>query len=349
MILPDLTGWADDIHSGCVFHAARQRGIPVERIMAPRRRGGVPEPWLSLSIGGQRYFYSQAILVADPDPAEGGKAHHVNRQFFEVTMEKFATKRVLMELGVPVPAGARFAAADAAGAEAMFARLARPACVKPNRAGQGRQVYPWLCDRAAFLEAFRTAGRAYGDLVVEAHVEGEQVRFFYVRPSVVGVRLDRPANVVGDGQSSIAALAAAKSALRQAMTPSFAPIALDREAERYLAQQGMTLDSRPAAGQRVFLRGTSNTGTGGEGMDCRPFLHPSYARLVEDFCARLPELHLSAIDMMLSDPRAQAAPGNHWVLEVNSDPGLTSFYFPWEGEPQDVAGALIERLMAEHW
>src|SRR6516225_6662816 len=187
MILPDLTDWPDDVHSGCIFHAARQRGIPVERIMAPRSHGGVPEPWLRLVIGGQRYFYSQAILISDPDPADSRQAHHVNRGLARTSADKHATKRLLSGLGVPVPA-----------------------CVKPCRAGQGRQVYPWLRDRPALREAFRAAGQAYPELVVEEHVEGDQLRFFYVRPSVVGVRLDRPANVVADGSHSIAELAAAK-------------------------------------------------------------------------------------------------------------------------------------------
>ena len=124
---------------------------------------------------------------------------------------------------------------------------------------------------------------------------------------------------------------------------------LDGEAHRYLSQQGLALDSRPAAGRRVFLRGTSNPGTGADTIDCRPFLHPSYIRLVEDFCGRLPDMHLVAVDMMMADPTRPAEPGNHWVLELNGAPGLTSFYFPWEGEPQDVAGALIERLMVDQW
>src|SRR5215469_11273920 len=214
MIVPDLTDWPDDVHSGCIFHAARQRGVPVDRIMAPRRHGGVPEPWLRLVIGGQRYFYSQAILVSDPDPADSRQAHHVNRGLARSSADKHATKRLLAELGVPVPAGECFASGDLGSAEAMFTALGRPACVKPRRAGQGRQVYPWLRDPAAFREAFRTAGQAYPELVVEEHVEGDQVRFFFVRPFVVGVRLDRPANVVGDGRSSIAELTEAKTEAR---------------------------------------------------------------------------------------------------------------------------------------
>ena len=350
MILPDLTGWPEDFHSGCVFHAARQRGIPVKRIMAPREHGGVPEPWLSFAVGGRGYFYSQAILISNPDPADSRQAHHVNRQLAHVTVDKYATKRLLIELGVPVPSGERFAAGEVEKAEAMFMAMGRPVCVKPSRAEQGRSVYPWLCDRPAFLEAFQAAGRVYRELVVEEHVEGEQVRLFYVRPSVVCLRLDRPANVVADGKRSIAELVAAKNEeRRRRASPGAFPVLLDREAHRYLSQQGLALDSRPAAGERVFLRGTSNPGTGADTIDCRPFLHPSYVRLVEDFCGRLPDMHLVAVDMMMADPTRPAEPGNHWVLELNGAPGLTSCYFPWEGEPQDVAGALIERLMVDQW
>jgi hypothetical protein len=310
---PDLTGWPEDFHSGYVFHAARQRGIPVKRIMAPREHGGVPEPWLSFAVGGRGYFYSQAILISNPDPADSSQAHHVNRQLAHVTVDKYATKRLLVELGVPVPSGERFAAGDVEKAEAMFMEMGRPVCVKPGRAEQGRSVYPWLCDRSAFLEAFHAAGRAYRELVVEEHVEGEQVRLFYVRPSVIGLRLDRPANVVADGKRSIAELVAAKNEeRRRRASPGAFPVLLDREAHRYLSQQGLALDSRPAAGVRVFLRGTSNPGTGRITSIAARFLHSTSARRV--FCGRLPDVHLVAVEMMMADPTRPPGSGSHWVL-----------------------------------
>jgi D-alanine-D-alanine ligase-like ATP-grasp enzyme len=70
---------------------------------------------------------------------------------------------------------------------------------------------------------------------------------------------------------------------------------------------------------------------------------------MEDWGARLPDLHFAAVDLMIRDLTQPAAPGNHWVLEVNGAPGLVNFYYPWEGEPQDVAGRLVERLMVDQW
>jgi hypothetical protein len=263
MLLPDLTAWSHDPHAGCLAHAARLRGIPSRQIMAPRSHGGTPEPWLSLTIGGRGYLYGSAILISNPDPSDSRKAHHVNGPLAHVTIEKHAMKRRLSELGVAVPAGEVFAAADIAGAAAMFEGMGGPACVKPNRGQQGRCCYPWLRDREAFLEAFRIAGRSYPEIVVEEHLAAEQVRLIYARPSVIAGRLDRPANVVGDGRRSVAELVAAMNEeRRRRAAPGVVPIRLDPEAARYLALQGLALDSRPADGRRVYLRGTSNTPTG---------------------------------------------------------------------------------------
>jgi len=188
MILPDLSSWSHDNQSGCLAHAATQRGIAYLRIMAARTPGGTPEPWISLEIGGRGYFFSQALLISNPDPADPRKAHHVNGPLAHVTIDKHAGKGLLAGLGVPVPAGEVFAAADLAEAEAFFARMSGPACVKPARGKQGLCCTPWLRDGEAFREAFLTAARSYPSIVVEEHLEGEQVRLFYVRPSVVGLR-----------------------------------------------------------------------------------------------------------------------------------------------------------------
>src|SRR4029077_17442196 len=106
--------------SGCLAHAAAQRGIACRRIMAARTQGGTPEPWISLQVGGRGYFFSQALLISNPDPADPGKAHHVNGPLAHITIDKHAAKGLLTGLGVPVPAGEVFAAGALGEAEAFF-------------------------------------------------------------------------------------------------------------------------------------------------------------------------------------------------------------------------------------
>src|SRR5262249_11989323 len=157
----------------------------------------------------------QALLASCPGPEDGAAAVHVNREASRFTIDKQATKQVLSGFGVAVPPGELVPAGDGVRAEAAFERLCGPACVKPNRGQQGISVYPGLAGRASFANAFRAASRIARQIVVEAHVEGEAIRFFYVRPSVTAVRLDRPAHVVGDGRNDVAALTAAKDEERR--------------------------------------------------------------------------------------------------------------------------------------
>ncbi|GAB6845796.1 hypothetical protein JCM2811A_47980 [Methylorubrum rhodinum] len=42
-----------------------------------------------------------------------------------------------------------------------------------------------------------------------------------------------------------------------------------------------------------------------------------------------------------------AAPGNHWVLEINSSPGIGDVLHPWSGEPQDVGAMLVAFLQRQ--
>ena len=51
-------------------------------------------------------------------------------------------------------------------------------------------------------------------------------------------------------------------------------IHLDAEADTVLAKQGLSLDTVPAAGQAVPLRGTANLSTGGTATDVTDVIHP---------------------------------------------------------------------------
>jgi D-alanine-D-alanine ligase-like ATP-grasp enzyme len=164
------------------------------------------------------------------------------------------------------------------------------------------------------------------------------------------VRIDRPANVLGDGARSVEELVAGKNEERRRRAlPTNVPIEIDAEALRFLTVQGLDPASRPAAGLRVWLRGTSNINTGAEAIDCSTTLDRSYIRQVESFCGRVPKLQLVAVDAMIRDPAQPAARGNYQILELNGAPGFASFHYPWEGEPQDAAGSLLDRLIADRW
>jgi D-alanine-D-alanine ligase-like ATP-grasp enzyme len=153
--------------------------------------------------------------------------------------------------------------------------------------------------------------------------------------------------VVGNGVSTIAELVAVKNVeTRSANLPVWGEIVLDEEASRILALDGLSLNSRLPQGKRAFLRATSNIPSGGEGIGSPPGLHPSYAAEVLRAVAAIPDLVLTAVDVMIADYRQPATSANHWFLDLNSTPGIVNFHFTREGEPTDVAGQIVDWLLA---
>jgi D-alanine-D-alanine ligase-like ATP-grasp enzyme len=350
---PNFSAWPGDMHAACVAAAAACRGIPLRRLhgaFGSRRR---PGSWLGLEAGGRTWVYGRGLLFRGPPLGElspllaRDDLRPVNRGAAQLTPDKQATKTALRDLGVSVPEGILVGGGRVAEAARFLERLGRPVCVKPNHGRRGGNAHVGVRGRDELSDIVSAAP---GELIVEEVVAGDPVRFFYVHPHVVGVRIDRPASVLGDGGATIAELIAAKNAERERRAlPGHVAITADADVVTFLAGQGLSLVSVPAAGRRVQLRGTSNIPTGGDALDCRDRLHPSYRTLVERACAAIPGLRLAAIDAVLAAMEQPAASDNHWILEINSAPGVVPFHFPWEGEPQDVCGALVERLCRGGW
>ena len=185
----------------------------------------------------------------------------------------------------------------------------------------------------------------YQKILVEQSVKGDLIRFFYVRPAVVAVKLSRPASVVGNGVSTLAELIDAKNRYRiQRAVPGHEQILIDASLLEFLTLSARTLDDVPAAAERVFLRATSNGATGADSIAYDDRLHPSYRRLIQDACNAVAGLNVSAVDVVIENPAVPATGNNYWILELNRNPGLTPYHFPWKGRGQDVSGAILDFL-----
>lgn len=332
-----------DDHAVCLREAAARLGIPTEaRILA--RPDEAAAMWLLLRLGRATWYFRTGVIRRDAKPP-GLPGLHINGRAAAVTTDKMATKRVLSAAGIAVPRGRTFGPAEVYGAIAYAAGLGQAVCVKPNRGRKGILAFPGQRGADAVAAAFERVALRYGEILVEESVTGEVVRFFYVRPASVAVKISRPPNVVGDGFLTIAQLIIVKNLERQARAlPGHNPILVDDDLERTIAASGLSLSSIPAAGRRVMLLAISNGAAGADSIECADAIDPSYARQVEAACAAIPGIRVCAIDMMIRDRRTPAAPGNHWVLELNSSPGLLPYHHPWEGRPQDVAGAVLAHL-----
>lgn len=66
--------------------------------------------------------------------------------------------------------------------------------------------------------------------------------------------------------------------------------------------------------------------------------------MAEQAVAALPGLGLCGVDLIAHDLTAPAATERHWVLELNSMPGIVAFHFPDGGTPITAAGHIIDAL-----
>lgn len=336
-----------DIQLACLAAAAAAQKVPHEIVE------GRNFPLLRLDLPAGVAYCRQGRIFVGPPGAEREACDHLNGPIIRVIRDKLATNLVLRTLGYPVPEGERFAADEWDRALAWFQAGGRSVCVKPVDGSLGEKVFPGIEDLASFRAAFDTVTEDGKAVLVEEHVSfggaasptpnGATFRFFFIKPVVVGIRMDLPANVIGDGTSPVQALLTAKNAEKLLRTGQPA-VPLDSRVRDVLRRQGFSADDIPALGQRVFLRDVSNSSQSGDSFTYPEGMHPSYAEEVAKLCNALHGLKLAAVDMMIADHSAPCRKDGYKIIEMNASPGMIHFHFPWQGKPQDIAAEIVRML-----
>lgn len=274
---------------------------------------------------------------------------------------KEITKRLLREAGVRTPAGAAYASLDAALAAAGDWE-GRPLVVKPNSTnyGVGVTVLPGPADRAAVEAALRRAfGASPGDRVIaEEYVAGPEYRFLVIGGRVRAVLRRLPANVMGDGRSTIEELVAEKNSDPRRGEGYARPLERIRLGEvelGMLARRGMSPSSVPRARDRVWLRENSNISTGGDSVDHTDDMPAAYKEIAEA-AAEVVGARICGVDMIVPDKDATVVAdttvvadgavgaGGYSVIELNFNPALHIHDYPFQGEDRQVERHVLDLL-----
>lgn len=249
--------------------------------------------------------------------------------------------RLLRAHQVRVPGSEVFETGDAERAWA-WAEPILPLVLKPTDGARGGSVYVGVDSHGEFTEIFDRIAREHGRVLVEEFVAGVEHRMLVVGGRVVAATRREPAHVVGNGRSDIAALVRAKNRKRLASpNPIHRQLKIDRVVTRELARQGLTMDSRPAAGDMVYLRSTSNTHFGGDAIDATGDLRPDEVAMVERAARAFNGLRIAGFDVLLPRGGRGAEP---CIIELNSAPAIAMHHFPWRGNVQDAAGSILDLL-----
>jgi cyanophycin synthetase len=305
--------------------AASRRGIPVSRLNG--------QSLVQLGWGSR-----QRRLRASVTDRTGLVAA-------ELAGDKAEAKALLEAIGCPVAKGAVVTTPEEA--LSAYTRLKRPLVIKPLDGNHGRGVTTGLRTEDEIAKAFELAMQHGRRVIIEEELPGRDHRVLVVDGRVVAVAERRPAQVIGDGNSSVTELVSAVNADSRrgaGHENSLTRIRLDDEAAiAILAKQSLTADSVPEKGQTVLLRTTANLSSGGTAIDRTEDIHPDNAAIARRAALAI-GLDVAGIDLLAPDIAKSVRETGGGIVEVNAAPGLRMHLQPSEGAPRDVAEPIIRMM-----
>lgn len=294
-----------------IVNEARRRGIHTEIIDA---EGG----FFRLSHGGRSIRCRESLSELTSAVA------------MSICDDKTVTRRLVEQAGVKVPS--QLETEDDSSIVAFLEKHGA-VVVKPARGEQGKGVSVGLTTLEEVRSAIAQAKTYCSEVLIEEFVEGEDLRLIVIDYKVVAAAVRRPAEVTGDGQSSIRDLIAAQSRRRAAATGGESMIEVDGETERCLSAAGYELDSVLAEGQRLYVRKTANLHTGGTIHDVTGETNRELINAAIN-AAKAIGIPVTGIDLMVKSVREP----EYRFIEANERPGLANH------EPQPTAEKFIDFL-----
>lgn len=262
----------------------------------------------------------------------------------DIAGDKSATKKLLGEMGVPVPKGYKIR--DVEDLEDTIDSIGYPVVIKPLDGNHGKGATVGINDIEHARIAFEKAKEYSRWVIVEKMLQGSDFRALIVNNRLIAVAERIPAHVVGDGKSTIQQLIdTTNSDPRRGYGHEnvLTQITIDNQTMRCITSKGYTLESVLPEGEMLTLKTTANISTGGTAIDRTDEVHPENIFLFERI-ARIVGLDITGVDIMapnVSEPLRENGGG---IIEVNAAPGFRMHLAPSEGIARNVAEHVVEML-----
>ena len=327
-VVGDLQELYEDVRLGpstaAVVEEARRREIPVRRLNS--------RSLVQLGLG--RNLRRIQATLTDLTSAIA----------VEIAQDKEDTKRVLSNIGLPVPRGE--VARSLPEALEIADDIGYPVVLKPVDASHGRGISGALAAATDLERAWPATREISRRVVVEKFHEGRDHRVLVVNGRVAACAERVPAAVTGDGHSTVAELIELANrdprrgtGHRKVLTR----LAADARTVEHLARRGYTLATVPPAGELVTLRSTANLSTGGTSIDRTEEMHPDNITACE-MAAGIVGLDVAGIDVLTPDISKPFRENGAVILEVNAAPGIRMHTHPGEERAGNAGAPILDML-----
>ena len=260
-----------------------------------------------------------------------------------LSKNKNVTARVMLMAGLPVPEQVPVFSADHAVDVAN--KIGFPVVVKPVHLDGGRGVTAFLTQPEDVAQAYKKAAKLSEHTVIEKHIKGKDYRLQVVDGEVQGIVEREPGGVVGNGMSNISALIRQQNLDRKTAHDDrrfLHQIEEDNECRRMLKLQNLTLDTVPAKGSFIPVRGAANVASGGIPKVLKTTAaHPDNLELAAR-AARVMRLDVAGVDLITEDIGVSWLETGAAICEINAQPQMfTDFHQPML---QQILGPRLGRI-----
>ncbi|MDO4288441.1 MAG: bifunctional glutamate--cysteine ligase GshA/glutathione synthetase GshB [Eubacterium sp.] len=316
-----------ELSTQILIKEAITRGVPVEEV-------DPMDNFIGLGKGDKKTYVKQATKTA--------RDNYISVLAME---NKVVTKKLLAQKGIPVPAGVEFTTPEQG---QIFAEdyAGRPVVIKPKSTnfGLGISIFEKGGSAQDLMAAIDIAFGYDNTVLMEDYIKGQEYRFLVIDGVVEAVLKRVPANVTGDGKSTISELVEEKNKhpfRGVGYTAPLKKIVIDGQTELYLKQQGLTPESVIQADQTVYLRGNSNISTGGDSIDMTDVM-PDCFKQVAVKAAAAADAVFCGVDLLIEDYTDENS--SYGIIELNFNPSTDMHAYPYKGKERRTGEMILRAL-----
>ncbi len=251
-----------------------------------------------------------------------------------VCQNKYLTLKLLRDEGLQVPRQSLWSSEQEA--NLFLEQCCNKIVVKPLDCEQGKGITVGVKTRDQLLKAVDHARMYFGEVLLEEHVEGNDLRVIVINYEFVAAIERIPASVEGDGRSSVEELIQRRNEQLIHTTRGESQIPVNEASVDFIKVQGLSMQDIPAAGKKLQVSRLANYHSGGTIRDVTSVVSQKL-REVSVKAARILNMPVVGLDLMVPDPRST----DYFIIEANERPGLANH------EPQPTAQKFIDYLFPD--
>lgn len=256
---------------------------------------------------------------------------------------KSVTKQILKRNDIVVPEGEEFFDINSA-KESLGNWIGVPLVIKPKSTnfGLGISIFPNGANEEDLIKGLKMAFSEDSTILTEPFIKGKEYRFMVIGDETVAVLHRVPANVTGDGTSTIQQLISKKNLdpLRgKGYKTPLEKIEIDENMKLFLQQEGFTIHTVLPEGELQYLRENSNISTGGDSIDVTDQV-PEIFKQIAVKASQAVGAKICGVDMMIEDLEDEHS--TYAIIELNFNPAIHIHSYPYQGTERNIAIKILE-------